>query len=124
MRAACWRKIETNTRRPFSVSETARTRRSLSLSTRLTNPFLYSRSTATLTDPGLRSTFGPRALTGIGPLSSKTSRTRKSESPEAVLENGRESQATDRQPCLELTREAIVHQQPRATAGMRYIPVQ
>ncbi len=61
MRAACWRKIGTNTRRPFSVIETVRTRRSFSLSTRLTNPFLYSRSTATLTDPGLRSTFGPRA---------------------------------------------------------------
>src|SRR6266852_2097989 len=48
MSAACRRKRGTNISRPFSVSATVLTRRSELLSTRLTNPFLYRRSTATL----------------------------------------------------------------------------
>jgi hypothetical protein len=53
--SALWRrKRGTNICRPFSVRDTVLTRRSSLHSTRLTKPFLYRRSTATLTDPGLR----------------------------------------------------------------------
>jgi hypothetical protein len=57
--SAVWRrKRGTNICRPFSVSDTVLTLRSRLLSARPTNPFLYRRSTATLTDPGLRLTLG------------------------------------------------------------------
>lgn len=57
-------------------------------------PLPVQRSTATLTDPGLRSTFGPIALTGIDRLCSRTSRIRKSESPKPSLRNVLEGTAT------------------------------
>jgi len=79
--AVCRRKRGRNIFFPFSVKATVLTRRSRALSIRLTNPFLYRRSTATLTEPGLRSTFGPIEFTGIGPLCRSTSKTRKSDSP-------------------------------------------
>jgi hypothetical protein len=41
-------------------------------------------STATLIEPGVRSTTGPITWTGKGPLRNKTSNTRKSESPRPV----------------------------------------
>jgi hypothetical protein len=61
-----------------------RTRRSLVLSTRVTKSLEKRRSTATLIEPGVRSTIGPIVLTGIGPLCTRTSSTRKSESPSPV----------------------------------------
>ena len=48
------------------------------------DPFATRRSTAMLIEPGVRSTIGPIALTGKGPLWSSTSNTRKSESPSPV----------------------------------------
>lgn len=86
--AVCTLNSGTNMALPFGVSETVRTRRSDSLSTRLTSPFLCSRSTATLTDPGFRSTFGPIVLTGIGPWCNRTLRTLKSEFPKPLLSMG------------------------------------
>jgi hypothetical protein len=79
--AACFRKTGTMSFLPLGVSATIRMRRSSPLSTRLTSPLPYRRSTATLIDPGVRFTFGPIVFTGREPLCSSTSRTRKSESP-------------------------------------------
>src|SRR6266403_180065 len=81
---ACSRKPRIISARPFGVSSTWRTRRSSAWSLRETSPFLTSRSTATLIEPGVSQTLGPIVFTGSGPLWRSASRTRKSESPSSV----------------------------------------
>jgi hypothetical protein len=80
----CFRKAETMRSLPCGVRATIRTRRSSALSARLTKPFATRRSTATLIEPGVRSTMGPIVLTGKGPLCSSSSSTPKSERPKPV----------------------------------------
>jgi hypothetical protein len=81
MATACSRNPRVISVRPFAVSSTWRTRRSSARSVRETSPFLTSRSTATLMDPGVSQNFGPTVFTGSGPLCRST---RKSESPSSV----------------------------------------
>jgi putative DNA primase/helicase len=80
----CFQKAETMRSLPRGVRATIRTRRSSTLSTRLTRPFATRRSTAVLIEPGVRSTIGPIVLTGKGPLRSRSSSTPKSERPSPV----------------------------------------